>query len=193
MPEKRDEILNKLRKVLKKWNTIKYLRWIEVKDLAGGQYSVNKNIRFKTPMIRSNLCNYSDAYIVVKLTINLLANAANENNRAEKDVALKNNAPFRSCISKFNNTLRDSAEDLDIVMLVYKILEYSQNVSITSVILWNYSRDEIGDVDDNTSDGKSFIYKAKIVGNTPERPGNEGDENRPPLPTLNVEVTIPLE
>ena len=48
-------------------------------------------------------------------------------------------------------------------------------------------------VDDNDSDGKSFEYKTKIVGNTPERPGNEGDANRPPVPTLHVEVTIPLK
>ena len=77
-------------------------------------------------------------------------------------------------------------------MPMYNLLQYSQNSSMTSGSLWNYYGD-ITDVGDNASDGKSFIYKTKIVGNTPERPGNEGDANRLPVPTLNVEVTIPLK
>ena len=76
-------------------------------------------------------------------------------------------------------------------MLMYNLLEYRQNYSMTSGSLWNYSRDEIDDVDDNASDGKSLEYK--IVGKTPQRPGNERDANRPPVRTLNVEVTIPLK
>ena len=89
---------------------------VEVNDLSSGPYSVNKNIRFKTSMLRSDLCDYSDAYIVVKRVIDLLAAAANENDKAEKNVAFKNNVPFRSWISKINNTLIENAEDLDIVM-----------------------------------------------------------------------------
>ena len=65
-------------------------------------------------MLRSDLCDYSDAYIVVKRTIDLLAAAANENDKTEKDVFFKNNAPFRSCISKTNSTLMNNAEDLDL-------------------------------------------------------------------------------
>ena len=144
-------------------------------------------------MLRSYLCDYSDAYIVVKGAINLLAADGNENEKAEKDVAFKNNVPFRSCVSKINSTLVDNAEDLDIVMPMYNLLEYSQNYSMTSGSLWNYYKHEIDDVDDNASDGKSFRYKTKIVGNTQERPGNEEDENRSSVPTLNVEVTIPVK
>ena len=121
-------------------------------------------------MLRSYLCDYSDAYIVVKGTIDLLAAAANENDKTEKDVAFKNNAPFRSCISKINSTLMDSAEELDIVMAMYNLLEYSQNYSMTSGSLWNYYRDEIHDDDDNTSDGKSFEYKTKIIVKTSKKP-----------------------
>ena len=168
-------------------------KWVEINDLSSGQYSVNKNIRFKTSVLRSYLCDYSDAYIVVKGTIDLLAAAANEIDKVKKDVVFKNNAPFRSCISKINSTLIDNAEDLDIAIPMYNLLEYSQNYFMTTGNLWNYDRDEIDDVDDNASDDKSFEYKTKIVGNTPERPGNEGDANRPPVPTLNVEVTIPLK
>ena len=88
-------------------------------------------------MLRSDFCDYSDAYIVVKETIDFLALAANENDKAEKNVAFKNNAPFTSCISKINSTLIDN-EAFDIVMLMYNLLEYSQNYSMISGILWNY-------------------------------------------------------
>ena len=88
-------------------------------------------------MLRSDFCDYSDAYIVVKGTIDFLALAANENDKAEKNVAFKNNAPFTSCISKINSTLIDNA-DFDIVMLMYNLLEYSQNYSMISGSLWNY-------------------------------------------------------
>ena len=77
-------------------------------------------------MLRSDFCDYSDAYIVVKETIDFLALAANENDKAEKNVAFKNNSPFRSCISKINSTLIGNA-DFDIVMSMYNLLEYSQN------------------------------------------------------------------
>ena len=86
----------------------------------------------------------------------------------------------------------DNAEDIEIVMPMHNLLEYSQNYSMTSGSLWNYYRDKIDDVDDNVSDGKSFEYKTKIVGNTPERSGNEVDEDLPPVPTLQVIVTIPF-
>ena len=83
---------------------------------------------------------------------------------------------------------------------MYNLLEYGQDYSVASGSLWNYYRDKIDDVDDNASDGKSFKYKTKIVGKTPERPaaqpGNEGDADRPlqpDVPTLNIEVAIPLK
>ena len=99
-------------------------KWIEVYDQSEGNYNVNKEIRIKTSMLRSDLCDYSDAYIVVKGTITVTdPNNANY----DKKLAFKNNAPFTSCISKINNTLIDNAEDLDIVMARYNLLEYSKN------------------------------------------------------------------
>ena len=74
-------------------------KWIEVNS----QYSANKKIRFKTSMLRSDLCDYSDAYIV--LTGMISVTGINANNRRNKKLTFKNNAPFRSCISKINNTL----------------------------------------------------------------------------------------
>ena len=101
-----------------------------------GQYSDNKNIRFKTSMLRSDLCDYSDAYIVVKGRISV--RGTNDANKRNKKLTFKNNAPFRSCISKINNTFIDNAEDLDIVMPMYNLLECSKNYSVTSGSLWNY-------------------------------------------------------
>ena len=94
-------------------------------------------------MLRSDLCDYSDAYIVVKRIINVRDTIAN--NRINKKLILKNNAPFRSCISKISNTFIDNVEDLDSVMPVYNLLEYSDNYSKTSGSLWSYFRDEIND------------------------------------------------
>ena len=104
-------------------------------------------------MIRSDLCDYSNANIDVKETIDFSANAANENDKAEKDVAFTNNAPYRSRISKIINTLIENAQDLDIVMPMCNLL-HSQDYSMTTGSLWNYYRDNIDDVDDNASNVK---------------------------------------
>ena len=111
-------------------------KWIKINDLSNGQYSVRKNLRFPTPMLRSDLRNYSDAYIVVKGTITV--EGTNDANKRNKNLNFKNNAPFRSCISKINNTFIDNGEDLDIAMPMYNLLEFSNNYSMTSRIFWNY-------------------------------------------------------
>ena len=78
-------------------------------------------------------------------------------------------------------------------MPMFNLLQYSQNYSMTSRSLWNYYRDEIDDVYNNTSDGKSFEYKTKIVGKTPALPENEEDINKSSVPILKVEVTVSLK
>ena len=83
-------------------------------------------------MLRYHLCDYSDAYIVVKGKIDFLVPAANGNDKAEKTVDFKNNAPFTLCISKINSKFIGNAKDLDIVMPMYNLLEHSQNYSMTS-------------------------------------------------------------
>ena len=103
-------------------------------------------------MLRSDLCYYSNACIVIKGTITLLAAAANEYGKEQKDVTFKNNAPFRQCVSKINSTLIDNVEDLDIVILMHNLLEYSGNYSMTSGSSWNYYRDKVGGVNDNASE-----------------------------------------
>ena len=105
------------------------------------------------------MCDYSDVYIAGKGTIDL--EVARNNSMTQKGVIFKNNVPFRSCISKIDNTFIENAENLDVVMPMYNLIEYCDNYSMTSGTLWNYYRDEVDDVDDNASDGKSFMYKTK--------------------------------
>ena len=128
-------------------------KWIEVYDQSQGNYDINKEIRIKTLMLRSDLCDFSDAYIVVKGNItvtkktftandfeapnNTAANAsatntANDNALAERKLVFKNNAPFINCVSKTNGVKIDNAEDLDVVMPMYNLLEYSKNYKKTT-------------------------------------------------------------
>ena len=88
-------------------------KWIEVYDQSGKNYNVNKEIRIKTPILRSDLSDFSDAYIIVKGTITV---TDLDNATRNKSVAFKNNAPFINCISKINGVQIDNAEDLDVVM-----------------------------------------------------------------------------
>ena len=100
-------------------------KWIEVYDQSEKNYNVNKEIRFKTSMLRSDLCDFSDAYIVVKgnITITNPDNAKKKN----KAVAFKNNAPFINSISKINSIKIDNADDLYVIILMYNLLEYGKN------------------------------------------------------------------
>ena len=111
-------------------------KWVEVHDQSGSaedRYKPSKQIRFKTSMLRSDLCDFSDAYIVVKATITVTG--INNRSRKNRPLAFKNNAPFISCISKINNTLIDNAEDLlrwnmlrlqHVVMPMYFLIECSK-------------------------------------------------------------------
>ena len=110
-------------------------KWIEVYDQSGGNYNVNKKIRIKTSMLKSDLCDFSDAYIVVKETITF---TNPDNGKRNKSLAFKNNAPFINFISKINGVKIDNAEDLDVVMPMYNLVEYSKNYRKTTGNLWNY-------------------------------------------------------
>ena len=108
--------------------------WVEINDDIRGAYSPNKQIRFKTAMLRSSLCNYSDAYVLVKgnIAANNNAGASAAANNIGKKVIFKNCAPFTNCISKIKNTQIDNAEYIDTVMPRYNLIEYSDNYSQTS-------------------------------------------------------------
>ena len=92
--------------------------WVKTNDEIRGEYSPNKQIRFKAAMLRSSLCDYSDAYVLVKgnITVNNTAADGAAANNTNKKVIFKNCAPFTNCISKINNTEIDNAEYTDIVI-----------------------------------------------------------------------------
>ena len=128
------KIANLLDSASNKPSKFRARNWVEINDDIRVAYSPNKQIRFKTVMLISSLCDYSDAYILVNGNIsvnNTAAEGAAANNAAKK-VIFKNCAPFTNCISKINNTQTDNAEYIDIVMPMYNLIEYSNNYSKTS-------------------------------------------------------------
>ena len=156
--------------------------WVEINDESRGNYA-NSDIRFKTTMLRSNLCDYADSYILVKGTITITEAgddaAARRADERNKGITFKNCAPFTKCISRINNTDIDNAHDIDIVMPMYNLIEYSDNYSKTSGSLWQHYKD---DPNNNLTDSESFKSKVKITGNTPAA-GN----------TKDVEIIVPLK
>ena len=130
--------------------------WVEIIDDKRGTYS-SKDIKFKTAMLRSNLHEYANAYILVKGTITITGAgadaAAKRVGEREKGATFKNCAPFIKCISRINNTDIDTAQDIDIVMPMYNLIEYSDNYSKTSGSLWQYYKD---DPNDNLENSESF-------------------------------------
>ena len=157
--------------------------WVEINDESRGTCNVNSQIKFKITMLKSSLCDYSDAYILVKGRITITGAgadaAARPADERDKGAAFKNCAPFTNCINEINNTQADSAKDIDIVMPMYKLIEYSDNYAKSSGSLWKYFRDE---PDDNLEDSESFRSKIKITGKTPD------DDNE-----KDVEIMVPLK
>ena len=115
--------------------------WVEINDESRGGCNVNSQIKFKTTMLKSSLYDYSDAQILVKgtITVNNTGTAAAPNNRSKK-VIFKSCAPFTNCISEINNMQVYNAEDIDIVMEMFNLIEYSNNFSKTSGSLWQYCK-----------------------------------------------------
>ena len=105
-------------------------KWIEVYDQSAGNYNVNKEIILKRSIPRSDLCDFRDLYIVVKGDIPLEID--NDANKRNENLAFKNNAPFTNCISKTNSVKIDNAEDLDALMPMYNLLQYSKNYRKTT-------------------------------------------------------------
>ena len=149
--------------------------WIEINDNTRGVYSPNNEVRFKTTMLRSSLCDFSDAYILVKgnITVNNTAGAGADVNNTSKKVIFKNFTPFTKCISKINNTQIDNAQYINTVMRMYNLIEHSNNYSKTSASLWQYCK-EIPVVNNNNgivnfngaNATDSFSFKTKITGQT---------------------------
>ena len=150
--------------------------WVEINDESRGAYNVNSQIKLKTTMLKSSLCDYSDTYILAEGTIAIAGEgahaAARHADERDKGVAF-NCAPFINCISEINKTQLDNVKDIDIVMPMYNLIEYSDNYAKISGSLWQYFRDEPDDNDD-MDESKSFKSKIKITGKTPNN-GNQKD------------------
>ena len=156
-------------------------------------------------MLKSSLCDYNDAYSLVKGRITIIGVGADavarQADERDKGVAFKNCTPFTNCISEINNTQVDNAKDIDIVMPMYNLKEYSDNYAKTTGSLWQYFRDE---PDDNLDDSESFKSKIKITGKTPNNANVKDVEIMVPLkhltnfwrtlemPLINCEVNLIL-
>ena len=163
---------------------------VEINDESRGTNNTNAQIKFKTTMLKSSLCDYSDAHILVKgnTTVNNTAAADADANNTNRKVIFKNCAPFTDCISEINNTQLDNTKYNVIVMPVYNFIEYNDNYSKTSGSLWQYCKDkpavnDNGNIVDfngeNATD--SFNFKTKITGQT----NDDG--------IINVEIMVPLK
>ena len=146
-------------------------KWYVINDENNTNYGVNKDtgannpdtIKYDTRVVKPNLCDYAEAYIVVDGTIR---GTGGDNNTR---LALKNCASFTKCNLEINDEHVDTAENLDIVMPMYNLIEYSDNYQDSSATLYQYKRDEPPEanaIDDLTVDNSnSFKYKVSLVGN----------------------------
>ena len=116
--------------------------WVEINDESRETYNVNSQIKFKTAMLKSSFCDYSDAYIFVKGKVTITGAgddaAAERADGKGKGVAFKNCAPFTNCISEINNAQIDNCKDIDIIMPMYNLIKHSDNYAKTSGSLWQY-------------------------------------------------------
>ena len=153
-------------------------------------------------MLRSDLFDYPDVYILIKgtITVNGAVNGVeNEIIRRNRKIILKNNAPFVSCITRINNEFIEDADDLDIVMPMYNLLEYSKNYRKTIGSLYNYYRDELSDdnnpnnfANTNVVNSGAFEYKNKVTGNTYDVAAGAAGHDANRVGKKQIELTIQL-
>ena len=206
------KITNLLGKTLNEMPRFITKKLVEVHDQSGNAEDRNKTSkqkRFKTSMLKSDLRDFSDAYIVAKGDIIL----TKKNGREFTDIrnmllAFTINAPFTNCISKIINVLIDNSEDLDVVSPIYNLLEYIKNYRKTTGSLWNYYRDEpnhppLNDDDpstvnynaDHITNSKYFKYKSSITGKTSNANQKDGKntEQENTKTKKNLEIVVPLK
>ena len=165
-------------------------KWYIINDQNNGQYGIgNENdstIKFETKVIKPNLCDYSDAYILVTGDIKVTGIAADTN------VAFKNCAPFTRCITHINDEHIESAENLNIIITMYNLIEYSDNYADSSGSLYHIKRDESPTNDDGNplnvdlDNSASFKYKASLLGKTTDADGNDRS-------LKNTKIVVPLK
>ena len=153
--------------------------WVEINVNARGTYNTNSQIKFKTSMPDSSLCDYNDAYILVRRTIGVIGAGADAAaitaDRNNKQATFENCASFTDCITNINNTHVDNTKDFDVVMPMHNLIEYSDNYSKTSWSLYYIFRNEPNNV---ITESESFKFKSKSLENI----NNEG--------IINAEIAI---
>ena len=146
-------------------------------------YNTNSQTKFKASVMNSSLCDYSDSYELMSGTITITGagddDAAKRADERDKEVMFKTFPPFTDCISEINNTQVDHAKGIDVVMPMYDLIEYSNNYSKISKILWQYYRNE---QNATLTEPEWFKFKASIAGSTPDN-GN----------TKNAKIAAPLK
>ena len=134
-------IANLLNNASNKPSKFRTRNWVEINDKSRGTYTSN-DIKFKATMLRSNLRDHADTYILVKGTITITDawddDSAERLDERNKGVIFKTCPPSTKCISRIDNAYIDNAQDIDIVMPMYNLIEYSDNYSKTSGSLWQY-------------------------------------------------------
>ena len=173
------KIINLLEKTLNQPIKFRTKNQVEINDDLRGTRNTNNQIKFKTSMLRSSLCDYSDVYVLVSGAITITGagdnDAARRLNGRNKGVIFKNCAPFTDCIGEINNTQIDNAKYIHVVMPMYNLNEYSHNYPKTSGNLWQYPNY-------NITEPESFKYKIKITGKSPAA-GNIKD----------IQIAVPLK
>ena len=147
-----------------------------------GKYKQGDTINFETETIKSSLCDFSDAFILV--TGNITVPAHNNT-----DVAFKNCAPFFTCTTEINDVFVDEVNHVYIAMPMYNLIEYSDNYSDTSVSLWQFKRDEVPAGNDNLTidNSQSFKYKAALLGKTANAVNNTDSSVK------DAKIVVPLK
>ena len=154
-------------------------RWYIINDQNTGNNAYGNGedgttIKFETTVIKPNLCEYSDAYTLVTGNI--------QNKPANSVVAFKNCTPFRTCDMTINDEHIEKAEDLDIVIPMYNLLEYSDNYHDSTRSLYQFKKDEPPDDNANVAnDTTSLVYKSKLISGTEDNNVN------------NVKLVVPLK
>ena len=178
-------------------------KWYITNDENNTNYGVDKDtgannpdtIKYDTRVLKPNLCNYADAYILVDGTIRAEGAAV----IANTTLVLKNCAPFTKCNLEINDEHVDTGENLDIVMPMYNLIEYSDNYQDLSVTRYQYKRDELPEadpIDDLTANNPdSFKYKDNLLGNpnTVVTPAPAAGDDPNGISRLSVKVVVPLK
>ena len=152
--------------------------WIEMNDDAGRTYNTNSQIKFETSVLKSNLCDYGNACILVCGTITVQSTGQAANSKNGKNIIIKNCASFADCINEIKNTQIDTAKYIDIVIPMYNLMKYRGSCSKTFGSFCQYCRDQpflnahsaITDFPADNNKSASFKFKTKIA----EKIGNNG-------------------